>query len=92
MQTQVLPLNWISLFFSPLDAKTLPYKMHLSLLLWIGCKFLPLVGNAWIKAINASMCFSNRQRALQHAKKWDIDKEDSHIFSTSIANKIGRNI
>jgi hypothetical protein len=30
--------------------------------------FLPLVGNAWIKSTKASMCFSNIQRALQHAK------------------------
>jgi hypothetical protein len=28
----------------------------------------PLVGNAWIKSTNASKYFSNRQRALQHAK------------------------
>jgi hypothetical protein len=33
---------------------------------WFTC--VPLVGNAWIKATNASMCFSNRQRALQYAK------------------------
>jgi hypothetical protein len=30
--------------------------------------FLPLVGNAWIKSTNASMCFSNIQRTLQRAK------------------------
>jgi hypothetical protein len=30
---------------------------------------LPLVGNAWIKSTNASMCFSKRHRALQRAKK-----------------------
>jgi hypothetical protein len=57
-----LPLNkCISPNSFPLDAK-LPWKHELG-------TFLPLVGNAGIKFTNASMCFSNIQRALQHAKK-----------------------
>jgi hypothetical protein len=56
-----LPLNkCISPKFSFLDANS-PWKHELG-------TFLPLVGNAWIKSTSASMCFSNKQRPLQHAK------------------------
>jgi hypothetical protein len=50
----------ISPNFSLLDANS-PWKHELG-------TFLPHVGNAWINYTNASMCFSNIQRALQHAK------------------------
>jgi hypothetical protein len=73
--------------FSPTWCKNSPW-MQLSPQSKNWVLFLPLVGNAWMKSTNASMCFSNRQRALQHAKN-EIDKQDSHKFSTIIANKIG---
>jgi hypothetical protein len=43
-----------SLFFSLLMQNS-PFLNELVL--------LPLVGNAWIKSINTSMCFSNRQKS-----------------------------
>jgi hypothetical protein len=46
-----------------------PWKLELG-------TFLPFVGNAWIKSTTASMCVSNIQRALQHAK---IETQTSKI-------------
>jgi hypothetical protein len=50
----------ISPIFLPLNGNTSPK--------WIGY-FPPLVGNPWIKSTNASVYFSNTQRALKHGKK-----------------------